>query len=220
MSSRPVETSEHRRPSYKINSFYFLKNSYRQCSICLLSHTVKPDHMYMFECKHLVHVSCYVAQEHESLNNLNQCPVCGKQSGIAYVINEVFSQYVLEQEEKEHKEPPYVVPSKSIKCIPQFSDLRCPCCKELLYNMSYGPCYILKCQHIYHVSCFLYHILHHYDEPTCLVCNQPARIPDAYNNTFRAHLTQSVYASLRASPGASTDVSADVSAGAPDDQTS
>lgn len=211
MAHPPVKPSDQNRPHpYRIKPFYFLKNSYRQCSICL-SHNNKPDHMYMFECKHIVHISCYVAQEHESLNNSKQCPVCGKQSGIAYVINEVFSQYVLEQEEKEHKEPPYIVPSKN-ECIPKFSDLRCPCCKKPLRHMKHGPYYILKCQHIYHVSCFLYHTLHHYDDPTCLVCNQPARIPDAYNNTFRAHLTQFIYAL--------TDVSTDTLADAPDDQAS
>ena len=178
-----------------IRAFRFLEESDQLCRVCDSWSENKHYNMYLFECGNLAHIECCVKYFCFG-DKPHTCPVCSDVTGLTYVTDRVIDQYINNRnnDEKNNDPPLHVVPFRKNTSLPQLESLTCPCCDEPLSNTKYGPYYILECKHIYHVSCFLNHILHNYDNPSCLVCGTQVHIEDAYSDTFKACLAQYTYA--------------------------
>ena len=176
----------------KIRALRFLEESDQMCIICDQYNENKHYNMYIFECGAIAHIECCM-KNFLFRDRPHTCPTgSGCTTGLSYVMDRVVDQYIdSPSNDDENDNPPlYVVPFKKNMMLDQLGSLRCPCCREPLHNTKYGPYYILECQHIYHVSCFLNHVLHNYDNPSCLVCGTKVYIQDAYSDAFKACISQ------------------------------
>ena len=150
-----------------VHDMAIIYHSKKYCDLCGYENTDKCS--IQFEC------GCYMHEECSLYCLCDRCPICRKTSQYEHIIGQIIQLFLDRDPDTALSKLPLPNNNTQTQCKKKelVRKLHCPLCMVSLNQKEYLPYYFLSCNHVYHASCLLYHVLEHSGDAQCLICKQP-----------------------------------------------